>query len=382
MRFNIILLSALLLCCNIAVEAQDFRSPVKNEERLKSMLFELSTNEYNHIFQAAMPGDNFLLIDFEKMSYWPDTAVLPQMFEIAAKATREVKDSFRSAVSSKRIDVHVPVKDRPLQVRLNDHNNADIVMLNYDQQAPLKLGMDTIRIFKTLSVEEDKWGDEQREEIQYTFILKDVADMATLADNKELIADIAQTFDSVVTAKRSKWAREDTWYHSIGLRYSPMEDKKLEYDNMGTIFKAIEVDYYFGASLFRNTLCPYLDIGASYKWPDNGKYNFAKVSFSTLAHFERITEANYNFYNTSFVNVELGIMVNKTNTKLPIYETSIGFGYMLTNLPSLQQHKAVKMFWNYSLSPAVRITPDIYLLFREGQENYVWAGLTVSLKFF
>lgn len=386
MRLYKIFIALSLICLSSTGYAQKFRTPVKNEDNLKTALFELSETKQNHVFQVAMPGDNFLLIDFEKMSYWPDTNMIYTIFDIAGKVAASTKDSFSSAAHAKRIDVHVPVKNMPLQLRLNDHNDGtDMLVLNYDQQAPLKLGMDTIRVFKTLSASTDKWGEEQREELQYTFILKDLTDMIPLAENTELVSGIANTFDSVVNSKREGWSNEDTWYHSIGVRYSPMEDKdkQVQMDNMGRIFKAIDVDYYLGVSLFRNSLTPYIDVGASYKWPgERSEYNFVKLSASTLAHFERISEANYNFYNTMFLNVEMGIMVNQSRTKLPVYETSIGFGYMLSDLPSLEQHQVLKMFWNYSLSPAVRITPDIYILFRDGQENQVWAGLTVSLKFF
>ncbi len=378
MRFRILITITTLIIASASSFAQkEFRSPVKNETVLKDELFKLEADEYNHIFQAVLPQDNFLLIDFEKMSYWPDTAAMHLIFDIAAKAVTESRDSFTTSLTSKRIDVHIPVKNRPVQLRLNNHDDGSkMLMLSYDQQAPLKLGMDTIRVFKTYAVEKDKWGDEQRSEIQYTFVLKDIEEIIKLADNHEFITDIAQTFDSVVQNKRSRWKKEDTWYHEVGIRYSPTEmdkDKQLEVKNGRGFLKGLDANYYIGASLFRNNLTPYLEVGGS---------NYFRLSFSTIAQFERITEANYNFYNTSFANLELGILVNKTDTWIPVYETSIGFGYMFTDHPSLTPHKGVKMFFNYSLSPAVRITPDIYMLFKNGQDNDIWAGITVSLKFF
>ena len=76
----IILISILLL--NLQASAQnEFRRPVKKEAGLRETLFELEAYKQNHIFQAVMPGDNFLLIDFYRMSYWPDSSMLPIIFE-------------------------------------------------------------------------------------------------------------------------------------------------------------------------------------------------------------------------------------------------------------------------------------------------------------
>lgn len=374
-----------LLATSIATAQDGFRKPVKHEDDLKKELFELQPEEHNHVFQAAMEGDNFLIIDFQKMSYWPDDRVLQQMFDIAAATVIHVQDSFGSTATSKRIDVHVPVKNRPLSVRLTEHGSAkDILLINYDNAVPLKLGMDTIRILKTFDVQKDKDGKEMRGEIQYTFVLKEMEDMQGLADDHQLISNIAEAFDGVVQRQRKKWSREDTWYHHLGVRYTQMEiegDKKLVVDHPAGLFRGLDVNYYIGASLFRNTVTPYLEIGATYKWPgDVGEYDFVGITFSTMPQFERISESDYNFYNTTFIGAEIGTYINRTNTWVPVYETSIGFAYMFTNHPSLVPHKAMKMYFNYSLSPAVRITPDIYVLFRQNQENQVWAGLTLSLK--
>lgn len=386
MNIRILLIIAVLLPA--VSQAQMKNLPVKNEAELKHDLFELEDYQYNHAFKTALPGDNFLLIDFHKWSYWPDTSVLQQIFNIAARAANSAKDSLSNPLTSKRIDVHVPVKNQPITMRFAEYDDgSDLVVLNYDQQAPLKLGMDTIRILKTFAVEksDDEEEIEERHEILYTFILKDFKKMKELADNHAVIADVAATFDTQVKIRRDRWNREDTWYHDIDISYSPMEAEeknKLVVENHGTILKGIEAKYYIGASLFRNSLVPDVEIGLSYKWPISsiGEYANVRISSNALGHFERINESTYNFYNTTFVNIEFGTLVNKSGTVIPIYETSLGFGYMFTDLPSLKPYKCYKMFWHYSLSPAMRITPEFYLLSRKNQENYIWAGLTIALR--
>lgn len=369
----------------MTVHAQEeFRRPVKHENKLKEELFELSAYQYNHIFQVAMTGDNFLLIDFENMSSWPDTTVLPAIFDIARTAVEKTMDSFANSITSKRIDVHVPVNNTPLQLRITDHRNADMMVLQYGQQSPLKTGMDTIRILKTMSVKEDREGEEQRSEVQYTFVLKDLSEIIELADNKDLTSDISHTLDSVVTYRRSRWKREDTWYHTVGIKYVPAaqgDNEKLTVKKYPGFFKAVDVSYYLGASVFRNSVTPYLEIGVSYKWKgDVGQYDYVRLSVASIAQFERITPAQYDFYNTSFLGLEIGSLINKVDTWIPLYETSLGMAYMRSDHPSLEPHEGMKLYWHYSLSQAIRFTPEIFVLFRKGTYNYVWPGITVSLK--
>jgi hypothetical protein len=385
MNNRIILLALILSVASLMANAQEeFRKPVKHEDKLKEELFELNAYQYNHIFQVAMPDDNFLLADFEKMSYWPDTTVLPAIFDIARTAVENTLDSFTNSITSKRIDVHVPVNNRPLQLRITDHRNADMMVLQYGQQSPLKAGMDTIRILKTMAVKKDKEGVEQRSEVQYTFVLKDLSDIIKLADDKGMIEDISHTLDSVVQYRRNRWAREDTWYHTVGIKYVPGaqgDNEKLIVKKYPGFFKAVDASYYIGASVFRNSVTPYLEIGASYKWKgDVGQYDYVRLSLASIAQFERISTNQYDFYNTTFLGLEIGSLINKVDTWIPLYETSLGMAYMRSDHPSLEPHEGMKLYWHYSLSQAIRFTPEIFVLIRKGTYNYVWPGITVSLK--
>lgn len=369
----------LLSVVPVLTYAQFGNMPVKNETQLREDLFELKNEYYNHSFRAALPGDNFLLIDFHKMSYWPDSAFMHTVFETAAQVADGMSDSFKSPLTSKRIDIHMPVKNRPLTVRLNEHTNeANIVMINYDQQLPLKLGMDTIRILKTFA---EAGESKHTPQVLYTFLLKDLDDMQSLANDVNAISNTAGAFQTEVRALRKRWSREDTWYHEVDITYNSIENRNTTVNRNEGIVKGFDAAYYLGASVFRNTIAPSLEVGGSYKWPvANGNFMQVGISLTTLAQFERNSESDYNFYNTNFVNIEFGTLVNKTNTLIPLYETSLGIGYMQTDHPSLIPHECMRLFWHYSLSPSMRITPEIFVLFRENQENYVFPGITVSLK--
>ncbi len=360
-------------------------TPVKDERVIKKELFTIDKNEQNHVFKITLPDDNFLLIDFYRMSYWPTPSDLQNITDIGANTAEKVSGKFTNPYTSKKINIHVPIKDRPVTVRLTDNDDGtDMLVMDEGKPTPIKVGMDTIRILKTYKTEKD----EDPSRIQYTFILKDLSYMATLANNKTLMADIAHTIDSVVAYKRSKWKKEDVWYHRIGIFYKPLEtdqNEKLSVKNIGSpgIFKGLDVDYYIGATIFRNTVTPAFEMGASYKFPDTKNiFTYIRTSLVAMPQFEKVTQARFDFYNTNFANVEIGTIINKKNTRVPIYTTSVGFGYMFSNHPSLEPHNGYRMFFHYGVSPAIRITGNLYLLDIKGQDNQVWSGLTVSVRLF
>lgn len=378
----------ILLCCTITAQAQEEfkKDPVKDEKEVKEKLFNIDKNEENYFFKIALPEDAFLLIDFHRMSYWPESSDLQNISDIAAKTINSVGSSFKKDNVSRWVGIHVPVDNHPLTVSTKEHDDgSELMVISQGESAPLKVGMDTIRVLKTYRKYDHKERGEQLAQVQYTFILKDLNDIKTVADNKAILADVAHTLDSIVHQKRAKWHGQDVWYHKVWVDYKPMadEDKLIVKSKEPFGFlSGVDVDYYIGASVFRNTVTPYLEIGYSYKFPgSDGKFNMIRGSVNALPQFEKTSQSNYEMYSTSFINLEYGEVANKTRSRVPLYNYSIGFGYMFTDHPSLQAYRAgYKMFFHYGLSPAVRLTGDLYLMDRKGQENIIWSGLTVAFR--
>ena len=259
-----------------------------------------------------------------------------------------------------------------------------MLVLSHGRQNPLKLGMDTICVKKTFNIKTDDEGVDTRNEILYTFILKDLQQIEELQRNVALIEDISRTFDSVVQDQRSRWSKQDIWYHEMHVSYNPMEekDKKLKKYRVPGFLKGYDYTAYVGASLFRNELAPNIEVGFGYKWPSKttGNLEYVRFSMNTLETFERMAPAKFNIYSTLFVNLEAGSYISKKDTWIPIYQTSLGLGYMFSDEPWLRSYNGLRLFFNYSLSPSVRITPDFYYLFKKGLDPYSWVGLTVSLR--
>lgn len=387
MRYSIITL--MMIFCGLNIYAQEeFEYPVKNEQKIKKSLFHLEKADKNHFFKVTLPNDNFLLIDFYKMSYWPETSDLQSLTSIAANVVEKVSNNFKNPDASKWLGVHIPVKNEPVTIQLKEHDDGSkLMVIGANKTASLKVGMDTVQVLKTYKRNTGKNKNlEELAQIQYTFILKDISDMSAITNNKAMIADIVKTIDSVVAKKRDKWSHEDIWYHKIGIAYEPMEtdkEKKLTVKNTGVtgIMKGLDVDYYFGASLFRHTIIPSLEVGVSYKFPDTKtEFTYLRASLVTLPQFEKINTARYDFYNTVSFNAEIGTIINKRNSRVPIYTTSIGFGYIMSDHPSLKQNNTYTMFFHFGISPAIRVTGNLYLLDIKGQDNQVWSGITLAIR--
>ncbi len=382
----------LLVSCSLSASAQQVvsKNPVKNEQEVKDKLFNLSEDKQNHFFKVALPDDNFLLIDFYRMSYWPDSSDLQTICDIAASTVDNVQGSFDNPNTSKLVSIHAPASNKPITVKLKDNDDgSELMVISKGESSPLKVGMDTVRVLKTYKKTKDKKEDKEvLAQVQYTFILKDLSDMSVIAGNKAIIKDVAETLDKVVKEKRSKWNKQDVWYHKIAVDYKPMEtknSKKLVITNPESpgIFKGIDFGYYIGATIFRNTVAPSLEVGGSYQFPLRQKeFTYFRASLVLIPQFEKVSQSQYDFYNTNFVCAEFGSLINRPNSAVPIYTASLGFGYMFSDHPSLEPHKGYKMFFHYGVTPAVRVTADLYLLDIKGQENQVWSGLTVAMKLF
>lgn len=389
LRYIILLLS---ICCALNVSAQTVisKTPVKNEQEVKDKLFNLGKDKHNHFFKVALPDDNFLLIDFYRMSYWPDTSDLQNICDIAASTIDNIQSSFGNANTSKLVNIHVPVSNKPVTVKLKDNDDGtEMMVISKGESSPLKVGMDTVRVLKTYKKTKDKTEDKEvLAQIQYTFILKDLSDMSVIAGNKAIIKDVAETLGNVVKEKRSKWNKQDVWYHKIAVDYKPMEtenSKKLVITNPEPpgIFKGIDFGYYIGATLFRNTVAPSLEVGSSYQFPIGGKeFAYLRASFVVVPLFERASQSKFDFFSANFACLEFGSLINRPKSAVPIYTTSIGLGYMFSDHPTLKPYDGYKMFFHYGVTPSIRVTADFYLLNFKGPNDQVWSGLTVAMKLF
>lgn len=393
-RFIIILLGMMAMSFNAEAQfeyEEPIPPPIKPESQVKQELFELDSRGINYYFKAVLPGDNLLIIEFDKMSYYPGKEALQQIIDKATEAVTAIEDSFKHATASRRVDVHLPLKNEPMTVRIKEHTDgSEMIVISNKQQAPLKIGMDTVRILKNFE-ERKKKDSSFVTKVQYTFLLKDARQIKELQKNTTLIENIATAFDTEVTKQRAKWSREDTWYHAIGIRYDPGKenrDEQVKVNKIPGVARAFNTNGNMGVTLFNNTLAPYLDIGYTYKWPVSlEEYTFARASFSAFYIFEQQPNKDVKLYGVPFINAEMGTLLNKKNTIIPVYQVSIGLGYKIdgknTRGYKPTEGTMFRLFFNYSLSKAFTFTPEFYYRPIPGKDNDLFfGGVTLTVKLF
>lgn len=365
--------------------------PIKPERLVKQELFELDSRSINYRFKAALPGDNLLLIEFDKMSYYPGRDALQQIINKATEAVAAVEDSFRHATASRRVDIHLPIKDEPMTVRIKEHTDgSEMIVISNKQQAPLKIGMDTVRILKNF--EERKKGDSTFvTKIQYTFLLKDARQIKELRNNTTLVDNIAAAFDTEVNKQREKWSKQDIWYHAMGISYDPQKenrDEQVKVNKIPGFARGFNTNCNMGVTLYNNTLAPYMDLGYSYRWPVNlDEYTFVRASLSAFYIFDKLPSGDVKVYGAPFINVEMGSLLNKKDTIIPVYQVSVGLGYKIegedTRGYKPTEGRIFRMFFNYSLSKAFTFTPEFYYRPIPGKDNDLFfGGVTLTARLF
>lgn len=369
-----LLLLCILLTLTTVGRAKDIpKNPVSNEKNVKKNLFELDTLDIRYYFRSDLPENNFLTMEFEKLSYWPAGKSISKIFTAARDVVTGLRDSFAKPGTSKRIDVYMPLKDEPMIVRYTEHNdNGNLVLMNKGGNMPLKLGMDTIRIMKTYN---DTTGSKNvaLARIQYTFILKDLEQIYTL-DNSYVTDSVQTTFDKLVNDKRETWQKQDAWHHTMDAWYNMGDNSgsRLTVRSSTGIMKRVDLDGNIGMSLFRNTIAPNFDLGVSYKWLNKQKdYYFVQLSGSNISFFDQGNVFGLQASNILFLNLETGTLFNKKNTLVPLYKASVGVGYKVTqafaytvlggNYYTLFVGRGYRIFFKYSLSKAITVMPDLYI---------------------
>ena len=354
--------------------------PFPGEDKIISKLFDIA-EPVNYHFTIELPDANFMIIEWNHLSDWQQKDNVKKMISMAKTCFSKVEDSFKGSTSAKRMDIHIPIENEPVTVRFHEYDvSNNVLLIKGNLLAPLKVNMDTLRLLKTTG-KKAVYKQEQLEQVQYTFLLKDISQIKNIGNNDALIENIANTIDSIVNKHRDKWHNQNLWNHNLTVTYHPLSDdskkrlisndpvrglhiKKITtIDEDGRYYKALDGDENIGITLFRNSLCPYIDLGFAYKWPvSTQNYAYVKAFFSGFNEFTPDKET-LNLYG--FVNVEFGIWENKKNTTIPVYLLSLGIGHDLgsfnnDNFDPQHPINMFRLFVNIKPSKLFTITPEFY----------------------
>jgi hypothetical protein len=378
--------------------------PVRAEEDIISDLFQIPEAELNYNFTTVLPGGNYMMIGFRRLSDWRPEANLSGIMAVAGHVLEGYRDSLHADGNSRKMDLHIPISNAPVTSRFSSSvNNTNLITESGGKRSLLKIGMDTLRILKNIArrpATEDK--AEKLVQVQYTFLLKDISQFRELVRDTQWIAQTVATYDSLVAARRSKWKRQDAWFHYMYVKLDQNETEKKKRLQYRTSLRS-ETQFYgnrifgidggIGVLLVRNDLCPNIDLGASWNFYSNKEETaFTRISLNSFMRFEQLPDKKFQPYTTSFINAELGFRSAKVRLFLPFYKFSMGFGYMINpnttgqakneKDPSMSANM-YKMFFNYSLSKAVTVTPEfVGDIKKYGKSGNGWIGMGITVRLF
>lgn len=353
------------------------RDPVKDMSTARGTLFNLPAKDSAYYFRADLPGDNFLAIQFGKLSYW-QSGMIPEIFKLAKQSWEQVQDSFSGTTTARKLSIHVPAANYPIIAATKEYGADEKVLLLKGQQVqPLRIAVDTLTVLKLLSPDKDDTANKRQ--IQYTFLMKDLSEIAALADNEELVANIEHTFDSLVTVMRARWKNQDAYYRHLQARYDARPEagkRKLQTTIPGSLLNGLEYTGEIGTSFIAGTIATYGNLKLSLM---TSKESFVALSYSAIG-FAKMTDNKLSISSTGFLNIEFGARYIST-ASVPIYRTSVGYGYRVSMLDPAPYDFRHRFFFNYSLSQAVTVTPDFYVIPKRGDTKAIsFVGITLAVK--
>lgn len=371
--------------------------PITPEKEVVNNLFNLKEDAIKNHFTINIPGGDFLVIEFNNLSDWRDTGAFYNVMAATSTVLDKYRDSLRNPLTGKKVNIHLPISGQPITSRFSQSlDNGNLISIDADGTAPLKIGMDTIRVLKNLGTKKTYDGIETVQ-IQYSFLLKDINKFKAIAANKQWQQQTAAIVDSVVGMYHKRWRDEDAWYHRLYVNYDPaanadqrltINQKVQENEKVFPQYDMLTFNGGFGVSLVRNTLCPNVDFGLSYYfYADKQILTFTRLSLNAFERFQEQPDRSFQTYTTAFVNLEIGTESNSKSSKLPFYSSSIGFGYKLVTKDQINRDPSMsynmyRLFFNYGLSRSIVVTPEIVGNFKQKDKYNGWFGLGIKVGLF
>lgn len=309
-----------------------------------SQLFRLSPEQYNHHVEFPLHNDGILQVDFLRLSDWGAQNQLKSVTAAAANQVKLLKDSFSNNYSTKFLAMNIPVDGKVLALNYQEEGK-DKRQLAYKEGTyyQLKTGFDTVRVIKNVGVRTKPGSDSGLVQVQYTFILKDINDITTLAEDPDVVNNMGNLADEAIAKYRAQWNNQDARSHQLSLKYDPAKDKVVTANTVNNtgMLKYIGIYVGVGAMVYSNTISPYFEEGIAFLIPSRaGKLQpFVGLNLTAFG-FLNTTGNKYNYasYNLEFgyckrgfafmpqkTSLMMGLMRKQTDGQANRYMFHMGF---------------------------------------------------------
>lgn len=347
---------------------------------LQEKWFAFDEGEAKYRFTTELDKGEYLLIRFKKLSDWGTQDDFNNALSAADKVMGLYRDSLLQAQYTRTIDISVPANRKNLITRFGQVNESgNLMTISSEGASALKVGMDTLRILQTVR---------SGAQIQYTFLLKDLGNYYTYAQDAAWKEKTAGKIDSIVVASRASWKRPDAASHRMKVIYNPATGL-TSYDRSRTIGGGIlVVEGGMGVSLVRNMLCPNVEYGIGvYLRRTQRESTFVRFTGRSIYRYAETAPNRFKGYTTTFINLEIGGESNHKDKSALFYKTSLGFGYKLLNKQGDERDPTMskqmyRLFFSYHVNKFLAVVPEFVSNFRRDDDRNRWIGVSVNLNLF
>lgn len=314
-------------------------------------LFHLNPEQYNHHFEFPLPNDGTLLVDFLRLSDWGIKNQLQTVTEAAANQVKMLKDSFNNDYSTKLIEMNIPIDGRVIALNYIEEGKGKHQLAYKDgSYYQLKTGFDTIRVVKNIGIRTHPLTDSGLIQVQYTYILKDLNDITTLADDPTAIEKIGNLTDETIGHYRNKWNNQDARTHQLSLKYDPAKEKvvKANTAEASGLFKYFDIYLGIGAMIYtNNSVSPYFEESIAYLIPSRTKMQpFVGFNVSGFGFFN----TNGSIGNASYLSYNLEYGLCKRGFSFMQQKSSIMLGLMRVQSPDQTKSELFHMGFTFGFN--------------------------------
>jgi hypothetical protein len=314
-------------------------------------LFHLNPEQYNHHFEYPLPNDGKLQVDFLRLSDWEGKGPLKAITEAAANQVNMLKDSFNSNYSTKLLEMNIPIDGKVIALNyLEEEKGKRQLAYKEGTYYQLKTGFDTVRVIKNVGIRTKPLTDSGLVQVQYTFILKDINDLVTLANDPETINKIGDLTDEAVNKYRNQWNNQDARTHQLSLEYDPAKEKvvRASSNNNSGLFKYFDVYMGIGAMVYtNNSVSPYFEESIAYLIPSRSKMQpFVGFNLSGFGFFN----TNGSKGNASYLSYNFEYGICKRGFAFMQQKTSIMLGVMRVQNPDQTKNHLFHMGFTFGFN--------------------------------
>lgn len=362
-------------------------------------LFNSDNNIISHRHSVDMENGALLYFELKNIEDYNDLKNLDSIITSVNKGIQFYKDTLAvKDYNNVRIDYVIDGETNTTRMRYTTYpRTSDMFVWRKGETSRLKIERDTvrIRIYRPRNLPKYDGMGKANKEFTKNYLLSFPIQITLLVNNYTDIDDILtqyelnQIVDSFYNLTKPIHTRDkrnfgDNYRSTAHIVSSPKENIKYarRVNFVNTYDKQQVRPWNFhgsiGASLVRNTVAPFAEIGIKRKWDwsDGVDHAFLAAYVTPMFFFEKHTDGTYHTYDNWFVTLEYGARVDEEYLGVKVRGGAFGGSYLINPNGSIFKNTTGKLYFSMHLREGITITPEI--IFTDNFKS-IFPGITLKV---